>query len=287
MARANPFSQTEAGRTWFHRGYMCFLKQRLRQIRCIYKVNGCNLWMPREFIWQNSSKVDCNHYIDLLARKQIADAKAIQDQGLVAEVLFDTSVPDERPFVNIHPGRLLAMLRGEEVLEIPVDARIRFKPNHNHYTVNDVDAAIFDKELTEEYLRFLRRTMGDGRPIMVLAGQDEEAMLEKYGFRLVDSKMHSGANLDIAREAMGMDESVEMTPAPAPVNETSVSSVDHGNHTETVSLITGNDQTPYFVRRLLREQYLLWCGTSYNADGPWTEYSRDASRLTALGIRIA
>lgn len=288
MARVNPFSQAESGRTWFHRGYMCFLKQRERQCRCIYKINGCNLWMPREFFWQNSSKMDCNHYIDLLARKQIADAKALEDKGLVKDAVYDTSVSPDRPFVNIHPARLLAMLRGEEVLEIPVDARIRFKPNNNHYTVNDVDAAIFGKELTEEYIKALRRMVGEGRPVMAVTTPEEKALLEKYGFRLVDSKMHSGANLDIARDEYDLPAAgVEMPDSPAPVSETSVSSIPHPSHTETVSLITGNNQRPYFVRRLLRQQHLLWSGTSYQADGPWTEYHRDQSRLTALNITIA
>lgn len=286
MARVNPFSQAESGRTWFHRGYMCFLKQRERQCRCIYKVNNCNLWMPREFLWQNSSKMDCNHYIDLLVRKQIADAKVLEDQGLVKDAVYDTNNLPDRPFVNVHPVRLLAMLRGEEVLEIPMDARIRFKPHHNHYTVNDVDAAIFGKELTEEYIRSLRRIVGEGRPIIAVNTPEEKELLAKYGFRLVDSKMHSGANLDIAREECGgtLASPVETSAAPAPVNETPVTAEDFGSYTQTVSLITGNGQRPYFVKRLIRQQHLLWCGTSYSANGPWTEYHRDQSRLTALGI---
>jgi hypothetical protein len=286
MARVNPFSQTESGRTWFHRGFMCFLKQRLRQIRCIYKVNGCNLWIPREFVWQNSSKADCNHYMDLLCRKQIADAKAIEDQGLVKDAIYDPGISEDRPFVNISPMRLLAMMRGEEVLEIPVDARIRFRPNNNHYTVNDIDAAIFSKELTEEYLRSLRRVVGEGRPIIAVNTPEEKALLEKYGMRLVDAKMHSGANLDIAREEYGEPITTQTPGAPAPVTETEVSAKQFDTHTETVSLITGNSQLPYFVKRLLRHQHLLWSGTSYQANGPWTEYTRDISRLTALNLRI-
>lgn len=283
MARVNPFSQTESGRTWFHRGFMCFLKQRVRQIRCIYKVNGCNLWIPREFIWQNSSRVDCNHYMDLLCQKRIAEAKAIEEQGLVKDAVYDPGASEDRPFVNIPPVRLLAMLRGEEVLEIPVDARIRFKPHTNHYTVNDIDAAIFSKELTEEYLRSLRRLVGEGRPIIAVNTPEEKTLLAKYGFRLIDDKMHSGANLDIAREEYGADIS-QTSPAPAPIDETPVSIVQFNTHTETVTLITGNNQRPYFVKRLLRNQHLLWSGTSFQADGPWTEYTRDTSRLTALNI---
>lgn len=268
---------------------MCYLKQRVRQIRCMYLISRCNLWMPREFIWQNTSKVDCNSYIDLLARKQLADAKVIENNGLVADQIMDHSAEPDRPFVTVTPARLLAMLRGEEVLEVPMDARIRFKPTQAHYTLNDLDAAIFGKELTEEYVRTLRRMVGEGRPIIAISTPEEKKILEKYGYRLVDSKMHSGANLDIAREDMGLanDNTGEVFQAPAPVNETSVSVVEHGTHTETVSLITGNNQTPYFVRRLLREQYLLWSGTSYEANGPWTEYTRDTSRLTALGIKLA
>lgn len=285
MARANPFSLSGNGRSWFHRGYICFMKQRERQIRCQYRISRCNLWMPREFLWQNTSRGDCCHYIDLLARKEIAAARAIQEQGLVADIVFETETADDRPFVTIHPTRLLAMLRGEEVLEVPLDARIRFIPDSGkgHYTANDVDAAIFSKEITEEYLRALRRLIGEGRPVMVLPMIEEQATLEKYGFRLTDAKLHSGFNLDIAREVNGQQAN-ETSGAPAPVDETSVTTVEHGTHTETVSLITGNEQRPYFVRRLLRQQHLLWSGTSYHADGPWTEYHRDTARLIALHI---
>ena len=292
MARVNPFSHGASGRSWFYRGYMCFMKQRERQIRCIYKIPQCNLWMPREFFWQNSSKNDCCHYIDLLARKRIADAKTIEESGMAKELVYDNSTPnpEDRPFVNIHPVRLLAMLRGEEVLEVPIDARIRFKPagGKGSYTSNDVDAAIFGDELTEEYLRTIRRFVGEGRPIIASAMPSEKVLLEKYGFRLIDEKMHSGANLDIARDELNIPATgVEMPVSPAPVAETPVSSIAHPSHTETVSLITGNNQRPYFVRRLLRQQHLLWSGTSYQADGPWTEYHRDQSRLTALNISIA
>jgi histidyl-tRNA synthetase len=35
---------------------------------------------------------------------------------------------------------------------------------------------------------------------------------------------------------------------------------------------------------LLRDQLLLWSGTAFKAEGPWTEYHKDTARLTALGI---
>lgn len=282
-------SQLPHGRSWTHRGYICHLKQRNRQIRCIYLIKQCNLWMPREFIWENTSRGDCNHYIDLLAQKKLIDAQVFEKQKLAVDHIYERGSADDRPFVNINAQRLIAMLRGEELLEVPIDARIRFVPPKGRYTANDVDAEILGKELTEEYIRSIRRMVGDGVPILCAQMPDEKALMEKYGARLTDEVMHSGFNLALARGTPSRDEN-ETTPVaapPAPVSETTVSETHHDTYTETVSLITGNEQVPYFVRRLIRDQHLLWCGTSYDATGPWSEYQRDQSRLAALGVVIA
>lgn len=245
--------------------------------------------MPREFYYQNTSRFDCNNYIDMLAQKRIADAKACEDKGLVTDLVYEPGAADssDRPFVNVTPERLLALLRGEEVLEVPIDARIRFKPLHNRYTSNDVDAAIFANDLTEEYYKVLKKRVGEGMPIVAVHTPEELELLEKYGFRLIDSKMHSASNLDIACESLGItanQQAVHTNAPPAPIDEIEISSEAHRTHTETVTLIAGQGRNPYFVRRLLRDQYLLWSGTSFTANGPWTEYYRDQARLTALDI---
>ena len=288
MAGVSPFDQIPHGRSWTHRGYICHLKQRNRQIRCIYLIKQCNLWMPREFIWENTSRGDCNHYIDLLAQKRLIEAQVFEKQKLAVDHVYERGSADDRPFVNINAQRLIAMLRGEEILEVPVDARIRFVPPKGRYTANDVDAEILGKELTEEYFKAIQRSVGEGKPIVCVSMPDEKETVEKFGFRLNDDYLHTGFNLAIARGTPSHDENEPAPEAPpVPVSETPVSDVNHGTYTETVSLITGNEQVPYFVRRLIRDQYLLWCGTSYDAKGPWAEYSRDQSRLTALGIVIS
>jgi hypothetical protein len=244
--------------------------------------------MPREFIWENTSRGDCNHYIDLLAQKKLIDAQVFEKQKLAVDHVYERGSADDRPFVNINAQRLIAMLRGEELLEVPIDARIRFVPPKGRYTANDVDAEILGKELTEEYIKSIRRMVGEGAPILCVQMPDEKALMEKYGARLTDEVMHSGFNLALARGTPCRDEDEPVpTAPPVPVSETTVSEVDHETYTETVSLITANEQVPYFVKRLIRDQYLLWCGTSYDAKGPWAEYSRDQSRLTALGIVIS
>jgi hypothetical protein len=291
MARVNPFERGPTGRTWMHRGYMCFLKQRNRQIRCIYQIKQCNLWMPREFLWENTSRGDCNHYIDLLAQKRLIEAKVFEEQKLAIEHIYERGTGEDRPFVNINAQRLIAMLRGEELLEVPIDARIRFVPPKGRYTANDIDAEILGDVLTEEYIRSIRRMVGDGVPILCAQMPEEKDLLEKYGVRLTDAVMHSGFNLAMARgtdyRGEQGEEAAQQAAPPAPVSETEVSNTSHTTHTETVSLITGNEQVPYFVKRLIRDQHLLWCGTSYDASGPWSEYHRDQSRLAALGIVIA
>ena len=290
MARTDPFSGGPNGRSWFHRGFRCFSKQRDRRIRCLYALKLCNLWIPREFYWENTSRADCNHYIDLLAQKKLLEAQVFEKQKLATEHTYERGPEGDRPFVNINAQRLVAMLRGEEVLEVPIDARLRFVPKMRRYTSNDVDAEMLGDELTEEYVRSLRRMVGEGVPIFCTQLPEEKELLSKYGFRLTDDIMHSGFNLAAARgTSVRGDGELPSPPTqqPVPVSETDVSKVVHKAYIETVSLITGNDQVPYFVRRLIRDQYLLWCGTSYEASGPWSEYHRDPSRLTALGIVIS
>jgi hypothetical protein len=272
-----------------HRGFMCYLKQRERKIRCIYQIRTCNLWVPREFIWENTSKSDCNHYIDLLAQKKLIDAQAFERQKLATEHVYERGTGEDKKFVNINAQRLIAMLRGEEVLEVPIDARIRFVPPKGRYTANEIDAEMLSKELTEEYIKSVRRMVGDGVPIICVQMPDEKKLMDTYGLRPSDDVLHSGFNLAIARGGGSLESSSDeepQAPAPPPVQETEVRNSEHVTHTETVSLITGNDQVPYFVRRLIRDQHLLWCGTSYDAAGPWSEYQRDEARLTALGIVI-
>lgn len=279
-------SESPNGYTWYHRGYQCLLKQRERRIRCIYQIKRCNLWMPREFYWENTSKADCNHYIDLLARKQLADAQTFDEKKIATEHIYERGDSTTRPFVNVNAQRLIALLRGEEVLEVPIDARIRVVPPRGRYSANDVDAEIFSKELTDEYFRRLKQLVGEGRPIVCVTTPNENDLIAKYGMRLVDAKMHSGMNLDVATEGLSADD-VTVAAAPSPAEETLIASKEHRTHTETITLITGSDKRPYFVRRLIRGPHLLWCGTSYSAEGPWTEYHRDQSRLVALNITTA
>jgi len=290
MARANPFD-SKNGRSWFHRGFNCYLKQRERRIRCQYRLVNCNLWIPREFFWENTSKADCCHYIDLLAAKRLNEAREFDDRKLATEHTYERGDGADRPFVTVSAQRLIAMMRGEEVLEVPLDARIRFALPNGKYTANDIDAAILGPELMEEYIKSIRRLVGEGVPIMVAQMPEEKELMDKYGARLTDTVMHSGFNLAIARGGFPQHEVpapdvAAAAAAPAPVQETEVRKAEYGTHTETVSLITCSNQVPYFVKRLIRDQHLLWCGTSYDASGPWSEYHRDSSRLTALGIGI-
>jgi hypothetical protein len=250
----------------------------------MYKMTNCNLWIPREFYWENTSKADCNHYIDLLNQKKLLEAKVFEEKKLATEHIYERGDFVDKPFVKVNATRLIAILRGEELLEIPLDSRIRFIPERGRYTNNDLDAALFSEGVTEEYFKALRKAVGEGKPVVCCNMPDDKLLLEKYGFRLSDAAAHTGCNLFVKKDTDGEVVLDDVEQAPAPVSETVVKSEDMDTHTETVSLITGNAQVPYFVRRLIRDQHLLWCGTSYQPDGPWTEHTRDQARLTALGI---
>jgi hypothetical protein len=272
-------------RVFFYRGYALYLRWKDQRIRCVYTMKHCNIWLPREFFWESNSVEDCSQYIDLLCLKKLIEAKKFDDAKLATEHVYASERLEKSNYVNISPVRLMALLRGEEILDIPITSRIRFVVSNKRYTVNDIDAEIFGKDLTDAYFNALTNAVQNGRPVAVVSNLTEKNTARKYGLNLVDHRSTSGCNISLNAELA--PESQEVSYSPSPVEETLVKSEEHSTHTETVSLITGQNARPYFVKRLMRGQHLLWCGTSYTATGPWTEYQRDDSRLTALKITIS
>lgn len=287
MGGFTPLLNANSKRVFFYRGYALYLRWKDQRIRCVYNMKHCNIWLPREFFWESTSVEDCGQYIDLLCLKKLIEAKKFEDAKLATEHVYTSESLEKSNYVNISPVRLMALLRGEEILEIPITSRIRFVASNKRYTVNDIDAEIFGKEMTEAYFNALSHAVQNGKPIAVVSNLSEKITARKYGMNLVDHRSTSGCNLALNAELVPEGETLQDVSSPSPVEETIVSSIEETTHTETVSLITGQGTRPYFVRRLMRGQHLLWCGTSYTATGPWTEYQRDNSRLTALKITVS
>lgn len=264
-----------AARIWHHRGYRLTIKQK-RVINCVWLVEGCNMWLPREFLWDSGNKEECQHYIDLIAAKKMVEAKLIEETGIIKEAVYDTTEQGRKRIVKLNPVRLMAIVRGEEFLEIPVDCRVHI--TDRRMSMHDIDAALFSDELTAEYVRQLRALNGN-RPVIAAAISEN---MKKYGVDTHAENQHTGCNLaltDAAPVRASQPEDVPPEPSEIPISAT-----DHNTYTETVSLLTIEGKAPYFVRRLIRDRYLLWSGTSFHANGPWTRYYIDPSRLAALGI---
>lgn len=261
---------------WYHRGYKCGVRQK-KVIGCRFAIEGCNLWMPREFLWDNGNVAECKHYIDLIAAKRMIEARAIEDKGLVKELVYDTSEQSRKRLITINPIRLLAMLRGEEFLEIPLDTRIRVADDR--LAVRDIDAAILSEEMTAEYIRQLKNICGT-QPIIAATITELKGLKNKYSIEVPPERQHSAFNLALTDASETRNDEAP----PEPMDQIPISGTDHGSYTETVSLITVRGKPPYFVRRLIRDRYMLWSGTSFHANGPWTRYYTDPSRLAALGI---
>ena len=265
------------GRDFFryYRGYRCTQKGDGLLVRLLYK--HCNFWMPRRFFWIDKNWAELARYINALSEKRTTDARVFEDAGLAVDHIYEPP-PAKTKIVRISPQRLLAVLRGEDVLEMPSDYRLIIDDARNRkQTINNAMGDIIsDGEVLTAHIEQLKDMLGAGYPVFYFTTEETDRL---KGPLKNMAAVHTGFNLPDRNYDV-----VDQAAPPEPVQETQVRSTDHGTHEERVSLISSNTSQPYFVRRLLRGSHLLWQGTSFHANGPWTEYQRDASRLEALGI---
>jgi hypothetical protein len=131
----------------------------------------------------------------------------------------------------------------------------------------------------EMYLDTLQKRVSQGRPILCFNGKVPEFLNSR--FKVIPSDVQ----LQQAEQVIAEQSNQEDLPTDATSVEEIVTEIDHASHKEIISLFTKDGETPYFTRRLLTKKgSLLWCGTSYHKQGPWTLYSQEERHLKALGI---
>lgn len=261
----------------YYRGYKCTPKADGLLVKLLYR--HCNFWLPRRFFWIDRNWAELARYINALAEKRTTDARVFEDAGLAVDHIYEPP-PAKTKIVRVSPRRLLAVLRGEDVLEIPSDHRLIVDDSHSRkQTLNNAMGDIIsDGEILTAHIEQLKTMLGAGYPVFYFTTEETDRL--KGPLKNMEA-VHTGFNLP---DHTSDEPALAQATPPEPVQETPVRSVDLGTHEERVSLISSNTSQPYFVRRLLRGSHLLWQGTSFHANGPWTEYQRDASRLAALGI---
>lgn len=259
---------------------------------------------PFSFYWMAREDRDgLRGYIDALLLGHRSKAIEYERSGLVEAIEpFVIDRPDDVR-VRISAQRFVDTMLLRDYLDVPLWGRVAFITNGKRLIPNEFVAAMA-KMLSHEDRSFIdvgsqwRHATERDLNAMGLKPSDVTSSLYRYQN---DHLATAGAQ----EQAPAVD-SAEFEPPPAsedpptavtiaatratsepPLREIEINRRRFDRHFELLTLVQPPRRAkPYYVRRLglLRDGRLLWSGTSYYSDGPWTVTQRDTALLLALGI---
>ncbi len=269
-----------------YRGYYTRGKRDRRE--CVYLVKFGNFFLPRSFSWMEPENIEgLKSYIDALCTRNIGASAPWEDRGVAVDLVHQPA-PEDVPMVWVSPERLLAVLRGEDPLQIPANAQVRIT---SHSTGNgrqlpvELQAEVLANEgpLFDRYVALIRQHVGSDKPLFYI-----ETPPTKLRKGLVPYLGSTGANLPANDGILEHDEP-SVTPKPIPtapprsIAEEPYATTAHNGYEEIISHVR-NVERPYFVRRLVRQQSVFWAGTAWLAAGPWVVYHEDKTIADALAL---
>ena len=266
--------------------YRCYhIKPKHGTWRCTNVLRGITLDFPDSFVWTAyGDRTGLKKFIDCLLRGEKVEVERYEKAGVVTEV-----IPNEKhdtPYVHISLDRMLEVLSMRDTLRVPLYGRVGLctsRDGSNRFIAKDAYL------IMAKYGAILPGVPSDWSPENVVGINDKT--IERLG--LDENHMHSGAHLD------GEDSSPTPTPAgeAAPVGQAPVVSSKQPKEVErlrryvkdnVIELFTEvhpDGAKPFFVRRLISSDgELLFSASSFSAEGPWKEFTRNSSALLALGI---
>lgn len=241
--------------SWTHKLYWC---RKVKDVyQCRLQLKHVNYWMPRSFVWKDTEDVvSLKKYIDAIHAKDKTISSLYEDKNLVDNLEYEEAPPVD--MIRVDPVKLLAILRGEYVLEIPCTGRIipADPERKGKYMPQDIAAPLLaaDGPLDEMYTRELRARVASGLPILCL---NEKELTGKAVREANIELWNPGINIQTnqpAAEALPVE-----TNDPLVEKEIEISRIDHGAYIESVSSFKN-----YFIRRLTIEGHLIYGATSYD-----------------------
>jgi hypothetical protein len=249
--------------------------------------------IPRAFQWKGADDlVGIKSYIDLITAGRKAEAQLFETQGSVFSVEMDSEELTGSIKCNFGSFLDLISLRGH--VDFPLRSRVQFLTNGHKLIPADFITLLAKyvpnpgwlgdpnnwHKATEEELDQITREHGEIHAGMY---RDEPNLL---------SDSPAVAAVAVADELSGrtgpeedFEPDIEPEVRAPPPQESEIRRSPYDRHFELVTVVTDGTQRPFYARRLARyDGQLLWAGSSYSVNGPWTEYHRDNGQLLALGL---
>jgi len=279
-----------------HRGYRIHnASKKATYNRVVYLLKHANFHCPIRFLWHDAGNmVELHKYIDSLVFRDTLTSSKYEEKGIATDHEY-RDYNGEAPLITLSPHRLIAILRGEDVLEVPADATIRLHSSSekgvSRFLPNEFMAALADSGLDafQDWATMLR--VQEGRPVRVEGGMENLPRTRKdknQWFHLTshDDYGHSGAMLEAAEHLMPSGGDAVARPPEAP-KERLIRAKKTDTGVDTISVIEQEGSPPYFCRRIISVQgTTLYSATSWSIIGPWTSHLHDRIGLELAGFHV-
>lgn len=240
---------------WSHRLFWCQKKN--KHFICRIQLKDVNHWLPRSFVWTLPEDPDSlRAYIDALHEKNKTVTALWENSKAAIDHVYEAA--PEGAIIRLDTVKLMAILRGEYVLDIPCTGRLLMVSDRQQakYMPQEVQAALLaaDGPLADMYLQALKDRVASRQPLMVMTEKELESPVVK------------AHHVAVWQPGMNLPQTVPV-PVEEPEQKTGfqekeieVGRIDHGTYVE-VNYTCGK----YFVRRLFRDNEPFYAASSYDA----------------------
>lgn len=252
----------------------------------------CHLMnLPLSFTWTERDIDGVKRYIDALVADRVTEAKYFEERGFATNHVYPQHDPKSEA-VEVRIDDFVDFLLLRQKICLPAHRRIHF------FTDNERRKFVPSTYITSiaqlPGLEFLAQHADqDWHPIPTTENTIGGLKAEEVNTGLgLDHPDMSLADWKTASPPAPAGEAGPAGQATSPVGagagatpESEISRKAKDKHFELITYVRPRGAQPYFVKRLATYGgEMLWSGTSFQLEGPWTEYLRENALLIGLGI---
>lgn len=258
-------------------GYRCYSMMPIKAgWKVVNALQFSSYEIPRSFWWMSRDDKDgLRAYIDMVTGGRKSEAMAVEERGMVTHREMD---PEELSgSISIDFEKFIDLLAHRGSVDLPLKQKVVFTTNGHTLVPADFITIL---------AKYAKDPSWFGDPATWRWASDADVERLAPGPVGPTSGMYRGRSfMEDPNEAS--DDGVPQYESEEPEcpQESEIRRSPYDRYFELVTVAAPQRGKPYYVRRLARYHgQLLWSGSSYGPNGPWTEYSRDNAQLLALGL---
>lgn len=251
--------------SWTHQFFWCHKKN--GTFVCKFQIKNANFWLPRSFVWTDAKDATAlRSYLDALTHKDKKLTVLLEEKGLAIDHVYEPE--PECGVVRVDPFKLMALLRGEYVLEIPCSGRLLARDagsKNAKYMPQEAQAFLLaDRGLIHDaYVQRLREMVNAGEPVLCLTEeQANDPKMKELGVEIWNPASNLKKIPSFSNPAAIEGNATE--------HERELTRTQHDNHVEII-YVCGE----YFTKRLYLLDGTPFFGASSYDKQKWSIFFSD------------